>query len=92
MGCCLFASVLAGAPRIAFLVYWLFRPNAVTVAFSSFLWPLLGFLFLPWTTLTYVLVFPGGIVWFDWLFLGLAVALDIGSYGGGAYSNKRRTA
>jgi len=90
MGCCLVSLVLLGAPRIAFLALWLFNSRAVTSAFSSFLWPLLGVIFLPWVTLTYVLVLPGGIVWFDWIFLGLALALDIGSYGGGAYSRRNR--
>ena len=92
MGCCLFASILAGAPRLAFLLYWLFYPNKVTLAFDAFIWPFLGLIFLPWTTLTYVLVFPGGIVWFDWIFLGLALALDIASYGGGAYSRRKQMA
>lgn len=45
---------------------------------------------MPWTTLVYVMVYPGGIVWFDWFFLGFAVLIDIGSWGGGAYSNRSR--
>jgi hypothetical protein len=86
MGCCLFASVLAGAPRLAFLLWWLFQPVRINATFSSFIWPLLGVILLPWTTLMYVLVFPGGIVGFDWVWLGLAFAIDIGTYGGGARS------
>jgi hypothetical protein len=89
MGCCLFASVLAGAPRLAFLIYWLVYPTRVTAAFSAFIWPLLGVIFLPWLTLTYVLVLPGGIAWFDWFFLAFALILDIGAYGGGAYSRRK---
>jgi len=90
MGCCLFASLLAGAPRIAFLFFWLFRPVQVQAAFSSFWLALLGVIFLPWLTLAYVFVVPGGITWFDWIILGLGLALDIATYTGGGAANKRR--
>ncbi len=53
---------------------------------------LLGFLFAPWTTLMYVVVFPGGIDGFDWIWLGFGVAFDLFSYSGGAYSNRARIA
>ncbi len=81
-GCCLFAVILAGAPRFAFLLWWLFDPGRIMTTFHTFLWPLFGVVFLPWTTLVYVMVAPGGIVWFDWFFLALAVFADIASYGG----------
>ena len=58
MGCCLFATVLAGAPRLAFLLWWLFQPVRINATFTNFLWPLLGVLFVPFTTLMYVIVFP----------------------------------
>jgi hypothetical protein len=90
MGCCLFASVLAGAPRLAFLLYWLIKPVQVQAALNSFWVALLGFLFLPWTTLAYVFVFPGGVTWFDWLIVGVAVLIDISTYTGGGVANKRR--
>lgn len=83
MGCCLFATLIAGAPRLAFLLWWLFQPVRINATFSTFIWPLLGVIFLPWTTIAYVAVFPGGIVGFDWVVLGLAVLVDIATYGGG---------
>lgn len=92
MGCCLFASLLAGAPRLAFLLWWLFQPARIEATFSSFVWPLLGVIFVPWTTVAYVAVAPGGVEWFDWLILGLAVLADISTYVGGGVSNNRRTA
>ncbi|MDH4139801.1 MAG: hypothetical protein OEV43_04450 [Coriobacteriia bacterium] len=92
MGCCLLAAALAGAPRLTFLLWWLFQPGRITWTFDAFMWPLLGVIFLPWTTLVYVVVFPGGIVWFDWVFLVIALLADLGSYGGGGYSNKKRRA
>jgi hypothetical protein len=41
--------------------------------------------------LMYVIVAPGGIngLW-EWLFMGLAVIADIGSYTGGGYGNRNR--
>ncbi len=53
--------------------------------------PLLGLLILPWTTLMYLMVFgTNGIVGFDWVWLGLALLVDLGAYGGGAYANRDR--
>jgi hypothetical protein len=91
MGCCLFATVLAGAPRLAFLFWWLFQPVRINATFSSIFWPILGVLFVPFTTLMYVIVFPGGIVGLDWLWLGLALAVDISTYGGGARARSQRS-
>jgi len=49
-----------------------------------------GTLFLLATTPIYTLVFPGGIFGLDWLWLGLGLLIDLGLYGGGAYSRRRR--
>ena len=35
-------------------MWWIFGTK-VDAAFSSWIWPLLGLLFLPWTTIAYVL-------------------------------------
>jgi len=91
MGCCAFALVLAGAPRLAFVLWWLLQPTRFSVTFDTILWPLLGVLFLPWTALMYVVVAPGGISVVNWIFLGLALVLDIGSYGGGYRSRTYST-
>jgi hypothetical protein len=82
--CCFFATLMFFGPRLAFLVWWLIQPFRISATFNTFIWPLLGLIFLPWTTLMYVLVYPGGIVWFDWILIGLAVLADLASYGGGA--------
>jgi hypothetical protein len=87
--CCFFLSLLFLGPRFAFLVYWLFRPGIVSATFNTWIWPLLGLIFLPWTTLMYVLVYgANGIVGFDWVWLGLAVVADIFTYSSGAYKRK----
>lgn len=90
MGCCLFASILAGAPRLAFILMWLFRPIQTQQAFDSFFLALIGWIFLPWTTLAYVFVIPNEVNGFDWIVLGGAILIDIGTYTGGGMGQKRR--
>jgi hypothetical protein len=89
--CCLLASLLLIGPRFVGAIWWLVQPARWSVAFSgSWLWPLLGLIFLPWTTIMYVLVAPGGIVGFEWVWIGLAVLADVASYSGSAYGNRDR--
>ena len=90
---CCFLMVLAFfGPRLAILVLWLTAQGRVmmNLAFQGWLLPLLGFLFLPWTTLTYVLVYGlNGIVGFDWVWLGLAFLLDLATHSG--HASRRRS-
>ena len=88
--CCFLTTLLLLGRRAGILVWWLINPVLWQRVFPSFIWPLLGFIFLPWTTLMYVLVAPGGIVFFDWILLALAVIADIGMYAGGGYGNRNR--
>ena len=88
--CCLFTTLVLFGPRLGILVWWLIAPARWNAAFETFLWPFLGFLFLPWTTLMYVIVFPGGVTGFDWVWMILALFADIASYSGGAYGNRDR--
>ncbi len=88
--CCFFTSLMLLGPRFGIFVWWLMNPVRWNLAFQSFIWPFLGFLFLPWTTLMYVGISPGGIVGFDWIWIGMAVLADIGMYAGGGYGNKDR--
>jgi len=88
--CCFFTSLVLFGPRLAILVWWLVNQARWQLAFDSFIWPLLGFIFAPWTTIMYVLVFPGGVNGFDWIWLGLGVLADLGSYVGGGYGNRDR--
>jgi hypothetical protein len=89
--CCIFTSLAVLGPRFAIFIWWLADPGRWDRAFDTWIWPLLGFVFLPWTTLMYVIVRPaGGVVGFDWIWLGLAVACDILTYTGGGYGNRDR--
>jgi hypothetical protein len=89
--CCIFASLLLIGPRFVGAIWWIVRPSLWSITFNgSWLLPLLGLIFLPWTTLMYVLVSPGGITGFEWVWIALAVFADIASYGGSAYGNRDR--
>ena len=79
--CCLVGSAALLGPRFALVVWWIFG-NKVEIAISSWIWIVLGILFLPWTTLAYVIAWqPGGIDggW-DILLIVHGVALDIATY------------
>ena len=88
--CCFFTTLLLLGPRLAILIWWLLSPARFAAAFNTLIWPILGVIFLPWTTLMYIGLFPGGIIGFDWVWLCLALLADIGSYTGGAYGNRDR--
>jgi hypothetical protein len=90
---CLFAIVAGAFPRLAFLIYWIARPGKVDAAFDTFLLPLLGFIFLPFTTLMYAILYtPGvGLVGWEWFWIFLAALLDIGHWGATATQRGRVT-
>jgi hypothetical protein len=89
---CLFLILLLLGPRAVILVWGLIAPLQWSAVFGTLLLPILGFLILPWTTLTYMLVAPGGVVGLDYLFLALAVLVDLSTYGGGRTYRRRRRA
>ena len=68
---CFFLTLLLLGPRAILLIWWIVNPVLWAAAFDTFIWPLLGFLFLPWTTLMYVLVAEDGITGGDWFWLTL---------------------
>ncbi len=88
--CCLFTTLVLMGPRAAIFIWWLIEPLRWSAAFTSFLWPFLGFLLLPWTTLMYVIVYPGGIEGLDIVWLGIAFGFDLFTWFGGAYGNRRQ--
>ena len=87
---CLFSLLVAGAPRLALVLLWIFRPGRVDAAFNTDLLPILGLLFLPFVTFVYVMIAPQGVQGLDWLWLGLALLADVGVWAVGGYLNRRR--
>ena len=68
-------------PRVALAFTWIFT-SWVDRAFESSLWPILGFVVLPWTTLSYVVVWSAtGLSTIGWLIVAGAAVIDLGSYG-----------
>jgi hypothetical protein len=81
---CLFALLALMTPRVTVILLWLFS-NWFTGIFTTPLWPILGFLFLPTTLLWYTAVqhwFNGQ--WTLWPIVGLVFALmiDVSPAGG----------
>ena len=91
MCACFFAIFAAAAPRLALIFVWIFTP-LVNLAFETILLPILGIVFLPYTTLFYVLVAGNGIMGFEWFLFIFGFIIDIASYTGGAFSGRRRFA
>jgi hypothetical protein len=58
--------------------------------FDTFLWPVVGFLILPWMTLMYVAVYPAGIEGFDFVWLAIGLVMDLVTWFGGGYTNRGR--
>jgi hypothetical protein len=90
MGCLIVLMALIG-PRVALLFTWIFT-DLVERAFDSFAVPLIGLIFLPWTTFVYSLVYnpnpAEGVSFLGWVFVVLALITDLGSYTYGAKSRR----
>lgn len=87
--CCFITTLFLLGPRLAAIVWWLFWPIKWNLTFNTIIWPILGIIFLPWTTLMYVGIFPVVGFW-DWLLLILAIIVDISTHGGGFFGNRDR--
>jgi len=104
MGCCLGVLLLAGAPRVALILWWFMDPARVNATFAGWtttlgsitaphwIWPLVGLVVLPWTTIAFVFVSPGGLSTLEWVVLAIALFMDLGTHGGSGRAYRRRSA
>ena len=85
-GCCLIAAVGSVIPRLTILFLWIVT-DLVDRAIEQWWLTVLGIIFLPFTTLFYVLMYAPvqGVTGFGWVVVVLAFLADIGNYGGGAF-------
>ena len=79
--CCIALTAWGLGPRIALVLVWIFG-SRVDLAFSTWVWPLLGLFFLPWTTLFYVFAWGAvyGVSGWGWVFVAIGLMIDVASY------------
>ncbi len=86
---CLIALFALIGPRVA-LVFTAIFSDMISRAIDSLAVAFLGFLFLPWTTLAYVVMYEVGagrqVEGIEWFLVGLAFVADLGSYVGGRWA------
>ncbi len=90
---CLILIFAVFFPRIVMIAIAIFT-HWFSAAFNTILWPILGFVFMPYTTLAYMAAMlnnhhsvNGG-----WLVLiVIAVLIDLGGHGGVARRRRRRS-
>jgi hypothetical protein len=75
-------------PRVALVLTFLLGGDYLSRAYPHYVWPLLGFVFLPLTTLTFAfavnsLPSASGVSAFGWLLTGIALLADVGIIGNG---------
>jgi hypothetical protein len=88
---CLLTILILMFPRVILVVMWLFS-NYLDRAYHGLVIPLLGFIFLPITTIAYAWMVNSGlpVAGVNLVILLIAVLLDFGSHGSGAGYYRRR--
>jgi hypothetical protein len=88
---------VAGFSRFFLIFAWLARPIAFERVFGgSWILPCLGIMILPFTTLMYVLLITngvgtiGGLSGLDWLWMALAVVVDLATIGAAGAANRNQ--
>ena len=84
MGCVLFLLAVA-LPRVT-MIFILLLTGWFQEVFKTWVWPMLGFVFFPYTTLAYMAAYlnTGGAIGAGWLVVIVVAALaDLGHWGGG---------
>ncbi len=84
---CLIGLALLGMPRLALFCLWLFGGGYIGRAYDQTWWPVLGFFFLPFTTLAFAYAMnslrpAGEVPDLGWVLVGVAALLDLGMFSG----------
>ena len=92
---CLVGCLALSMPRLALILVWLFSPGWLGAAYQTRIWPVLGFLFMPLTTLAYAYAWhlgAGHISGGGLVLLIVAVLVDLGLFGSGERARRSRKA
>ena len=89
---CLVGCLALIAPRVTIILVVIFSDYLGT-AYQTTIWPLLGFFFLPVTTLAYAFAWHmeprGSVQGLGLAIVVIAVLIDLGIIGGNAHSHKQ---
>ncbi|HSC49813.1 MAG TPA: hypothetical protein VLD16_06060 [Gaiellaceae bacterium] len=80
---CIVVLIALFSPRLALALTWIFTPW-VDRAFGPIIWPILGLIFLPLTTLLYVILWNTGgrgVTGWEWIVVILAFLGDVAAHG-----------
>jgi hypothetical protein len=90
---CLFVLAAAISPRFGLVLLWGFT-DRMNLAFESFWWALIGFIFLPWTTLVFALVYAPrqGVSGFGWVLVAFAFFVDLSTHVGATQARRQQQA
>lgn len=93
MGCgCLIALAALLSPRFALFLTWLFTDRIPAAFDDRWLFPVLGFVLLPWTTLAWAVAWAplpiDGIRGFGWVIVAFAFVVDVSTYAGSASARR----
>jgi len=87
--CCPLMIILFFGPRTALIYLWLV--GYLDGVFATFFWPLVGFIFLPFTMIVYAIAaHHGGLSDFSLVMVVVAALVDLGVLGGSDWERRRR--
>ena len=88
---CLVGCIALVTPRLTILLVVVFG-DYIGRAYDTLMWPLLGFLFMPTTTLAYAWAINsrGSVEGFQLVVVVIAVLIDLGMIGGSARAGREK--
>ncbi len=89
---CFLLLILLLFPRVALVLMWIYSTYLQRAFHGGLVLPVLGFIFLPLTTIVYAWEINSGMptAGINLLWLLIAVIIDLGGIGGGAHRQSRR--